>query len=430
MNTELFFTFLSLHSSATLRIQGDEKALMHIMSDLLYVFESEINDDTKKIFINPLLKYNENIKNDINEFISHYKNISPVIFKMREFFKKLSADELFYFLPFTKELTLKQYILTRNELLCHINEWNLSDLNEVYEKNLGSIFDKYHIRLTATDKKTKIGEGLKKLRVCRFCNKKHPETTYNQEAHAISESLGNKTIFLNEECDNCNKLFSETIERDIDAYLKILTVFFKVKNKKGKISTIKGKNFTFSYDCINNEEHLTIKLKSDNDTSNQLDPPTNIPLEFNEKITLQNIYKSLVKFSLSVIDNTYLDKFKKTVEWITTNQFFDALPKIAILSSYHAFTIQPEMIVYLRSNNNINIPYAVGEFRCTYLIFAFIIPTFDEDSPLFLSENEYQEFWSTFTHYHNFPNWQFQDFSNFENKEFIFNMNFQKTYNK
>ena len=65
MNTELFFTFLSLHSSATLRIQGDEKALMHIMSDLLYVFESEINNDTKKIFINQLLKYNENIKNDI-----------------------------------------------------------------------------------------------------------------------------------------------------------------------------------------------------------------------------------------------------------------------------------------------------------------------------------------------------------------------------
>jgi hypothetical protein len=31
-------------------------------------------------------------------------------------------------------------------------------------------------------------------------------------------------------------------------------------------------------------------------------PPTSIPLKFKEKITLQEVYKALVKFALSVIE--------------------------------------------------------------------------------------------------------------------------------
>ncbi|MEX6156050.1 HNH endonuclease [Providencia hangzhouensis] len=49
----------------------------------------------------------------------------------------------------------------------------------------------------------------------------YKETSFNKEAHAISEALGNKSIILNEECDNCNEFFDKNIERD---FLLIMTL--------------------------------------------------------------------------------------------------------------------------------------------------------------------------------------------------------------
>jgi hypothetical protein len=47
------------------------------------------------------------------------------------------------------------------------------------------------------------------------------------------------------------------------------------------------------------------------------EPPKNVDLCFHQKIRKQNIYKSLVKFSLSVIhDRKDLSEFNKTIEWI------------------------------------------------------------------------------------------------------------------
>jgi hypothetical protein len=52
-----------------------------------------------------------------------------------------------------------------------------------------------------------IGEQDKSKRICRFCNNTRANVTFKNIAHAISESLGNKKIILNEECDECNAEF-------------------------------------------------------------------------------------------------------------------------------------------------------------------------------------------------------------------------------
>ena len=44
-----------------------------------------------------------------------------------------------------------------------------------------------------------------KLKICRFCNRSEPEVTFNDVAHAIPESLGNKYVILVNETDrNCH----------------------------------------------------------------------------------------------------------------------------------------------------------------------------------------------------------------------------------
>ena len=53
----------------------------------------------------------------------------------------------------------------------------------------------------------KIMLGDTQNRVCRFCGKRSPEVTFESEAHAIPEALGNKSIFSAYECDVCNHMF-------------------------------------------------------------------------------------------------------------------------------------------------------------------------------------------------------------------------------
>ncbi len=79
------------------------------------------------------------------------------------------------------------------------------------------------------DKRVLIGENDKTKRVCRFCGKASSSvTTFKQNAHAISESLGNKLLYCNEECDSCNASFS-AIEQD---FFNIHHLLFSLYQKK------------------------------------------------------------------------------------------------------------------------------------------------------------------------------------------------------
>lgn len=72
-----------------------------------------------------------------------------------------------------------------------------------------------------------------------------PEVTYSQKAHAISEALGNKTVILFDECDNCNEKFSKSLEPQIVEYLSLFRTMFGVKGKRGD-TKYKGYNFSIS----------------------------------------------------------------------------------------------------------------------------------------------------------------------------------------
>ena len=58
------------------------------------------------------------------------------------------------------------------------------------------------------------------IQSCRFCGGSSPEVSFQQEAHAIPEALGNKTLFTSYECDNCNQKFGRGIENDLGNWSK------------------------------------------------------------------------------------------------------------------------------------------------------------------------------------------------------------------
>lgn len=66
----------------------------------------------------------------------------------------------------------------------------------------------------------KIMLGDKENRVCRFCGRTKPEVQFRKDAHAVSEMLGNKTLFTAYECDTCNGDFGKGIEQDLGNWSK------------------------------------------------------------------------------------------------------------------------------------------------------------------------------------------------------------------
>ena len=295
--------------------------------------------------------------------------------------------------------------------------------NKQFEELFGELFDNYSVGAFG-QKRVIIGERDKTKRVCRFCNNTSNPLTFESEAHAISEGLGNKTIILNEECDACNDRFSMTIEPDIIQYLSLFRTIFDVKGKGGS-KKFKGENFELS-----NDENVEIKFYSIDDRPDEFSMPYTLKLETKDKLSVQNIYRTLCKYYLSVIDSSQLDYFKETIKWINGELSIEKLPKIGELISYHGFTKQPKLVTYLRINDNNEIPYAVGEFYFTCKIFVFIVPLCSKDSHDFVDNDKFDSYWRAFQHLDKTKGWVFMDYSNDTKRILKMNLNFQQNTEK
>ena len=164
----------------------------------------------------------------------------------------------------------------------------------------------------------------------------------------------------------------------------------------------------------------------DGDNSNLSKPPIKVPLKFYDKINKQSFYKALCKFALSTISSKYMPHFSETTNWIRTDKTYEKLPKIATLASYNFFDKQPRMVVYVRKNNNKHLPFCVGEFHFTFLTFVFIVPTFSSCEDSFCDVEEYDVFWNCFKHFKEVKGWAFEDYSDHQNREVIFNLNLKQ----
>ena len=129
---------------------------------------------------------------------------------------------------------------------------------------------------------------------------------------------------------------------------------------------------------------------------------------------------------MGVIDRTQIVNFKDTIEWINGKKNIDNLPKIAILTSYDLFSTHPKLTVYLRKSKDDKLPYAVAEFRFTYLTFVYIIPNSNKDTTDFTQDNNFEYFWNFFKHYSSIQDWSFQKMNDNTIRPFVMNLNIGK----
>ncbi len=203
------------------------------------------------------------------------------------------------------------------------------------------------------------------------------------------------------------------IERDFIAYHDFFRTFFGIKNKENQIPQMSGKNFSF---IMNENRKATLKLKDEFDL---LQPAR---LKTNNKIKMQNIYKALCKFALGAIDSKHLSHFDETIKWIKGQKNVEKLPKVVLIRSPKP--MQTNMSLYIRKLDEIKIPLLVGEFDFVCFKYVFIVPTFCERD--FIDEKEYDDFLECFNFIKDPYSLEFIDFSDNQEKEVVFNLNFHK----
>jgi hypothetical protein len=408
-------TFMSLNTILSFEVSANTKeSVEHFLFGLYEVLG---DNETQKV--SATQKNTPEIKNGIIAFVEEFKNDFPkTINQIPAFFKKLEDDEYFLFLPFI-ELNFESSCKMHNYLMSLSSSTSLNELNDNFDKLFGGMLTNYNI-FSYGDERRLIGN--KQNRLCRFCNKNSCDTTFKNTAHAISEGMGNRKIFLYDECDLCNEKFSIEIEPDLINFYSLFRTFYKVKGKKGG-KKIKGENFE-----VENIENLTIKLtKGDVPISSETE--YNLPpLINNQLLNSQDVYRCLCKFVISVIDEQYLKYFGETIKWINKEISISQLPKIGELISYTHFTLEPKLYVYIRKSEDYKLPFMIGEFHFTCKIVSFIIPLSINDKRDFLAEHDFESYWQTFKHYAISEQWVFNDFSN--NNERVFSLNLEFTMKK
>lgn len=412
-------TFKSLNNTLSFLVESENQELIESFVYGLY----EILGDTETKKIDVLQKNDSKTKKKIEDFVVRFKDkFPPSINQITAYFRRLSEDESFLFLP-NIDLTIQNSNKLYNYLLSLKGEESFEKLNKEFETTIGNTLNNYNLRAFGGFR-TFIGD--KNNRKCRFCGKKNDETTFKNKAHAISEGLGNKKVFLFDECDECNERFSIEIEPDLINYFSIFRTFYEIKGKGGN-KKIKGKNFE-----ISKGKNVEIKFQSIKSRPNIDKDPNkyNLKLELQDKINLQDIYRGLAKFCISVMDESEVAKFYKTITWINKDFKVEKLPQIGELISYQHFTTEPKLFLYIRKNNNKKIPYMVGEFHLTCKLLTFIMPLCEEDEYDFTEKNNFDDFWNEFNHYSKVKGWVFNDYSSDKEKKFIFNLNMNKRKNE
>jgi hypothetical protein len=369
--------------------------------------------DKETMTVEAVQKIDSVKKNEILVFLEQFRSkFPPVLNQVFSFFNKLEENEYFLFLPGI-ELTAETGYQFHNQLIALRTNEPVEVLNEQFEKIFGPALVNYDIAPSGSIRKF---IGNYSMRKCRFCYNNETTTTFSQTAHAISEGLGNKKVFLYDECDQCNDKFSREIEPDLINYLSFFRTIFDVKGKGGS-KKIKGKDFT-----IENNNGVMINFDS---IDRRPDPTANnydLEFEMPDKVNTQDIYRCLCKFVLSVIDEEHLPLFQETIKWINKETSIKQLPKIAELISNNHLTKEPLLFVYIRKNNDKNLPFAVGEFHLTLKIITFIIPLSDADSQQFIDDSKFNHFWKQFVNYNRPDDWVFNDFSNDKERDFTFKL--------
>lgn len=226
-----------------------------------------------------------------------------------------------------------------------------------------------------------VDEKVTKPYTCRFCGKKEPEVSFSDITHAISECVGNKTLFLKSECVQCNKRFGKRYEDQFAKYLGPVRTLSQTKGKKG----------VPSYKTIDNKFRIDVTDKGvivQETEGNKL-------VDFKDEEIILNLkkdtytpllaYKAMVFMALSIIPEYEVNAFKETIDWLNEDSLINTCFDMTSYSShviecfYEGAKLIPLHAVVARRKSEKDVPYAFFILEFDNYFFQIMIPCISED---------------------------------------------------
>jgi hypothetical protein len=177
---------------------------------------------------------------------------------------------------------------------------------------------------------------------CRFCEESIPDVSFKLEAHALSELLGNRQLVVTDECDDCNRLFAESLEDHLGKFTKPYRVLGQVKGKK-RIPSYKTPAQLSRID-FEPGKGISIAERQDDRFVELVEEENRVKIKFMlERHIPAAVYKALVKMALSLMPLSELGEFRLTKRWIRHRDH--TIPFISPLQALVTFVPGPKPFV-------------------------------------------------------------------------------------
>jgi HNH endonuclease len=258
-------------------------------------------------------------------------------------------------------------------------------LNFIKEKELFVEHYDLETEIVCPDKKMILAIP-KKERVCRFCNKKHPEVTFRDDAHVIPESLGNRYLISDFECDFCNKQLGK-YDDQLCHFLGVSRTLNKTNGKEG-IPTYKSpdKNIRAGEsDFCDIPDTIVISRENLLDKSFSFDASTGIGTLIFKKpsYTPLSAYKSVLKMALTCVNSEHLRNYRLAIEYLTSTNLDKEVKGACKVYAYNLpFGMGwevPFAAIYRKKNRQSEIPSHIFMLYFQNTIYQIFIPLHLED---------------------------------------------------
>jgi hypothetical protein len=167
--------------------------------------------------------------------------------------------------------------------------------------------------------------GKNEIQRCRFCGGCSPEVSFQQDAHAIPEALGNKTLFTSYECDSCNQKFGRGIENDLGNWSKPMRTLSLISGKSG-IPTLKGKS-PKEWRVEGTQEGLHLKHHAEDVVAIVDEVKKTMTLSLpRDSYTPRAVFKAFTKIGLALVPSGDTPFFAETLAWIADGDQSKAFP--------------------------------------------------------------------------------------------------------
>jgi len=217
-------------------------------------------------------------------------------------------------------------------------------------------------------------------RTCRFCNKGYPFVTFRNDAHIISELIGNRYLVSDFECDVCNFKFGK-YENHLANFLGISRTLNKTIGKE-KVPSFTAPNKAVRAEKINLFAHDAIQIVR-NDTSDNTysyDPVSganNLVFKKNSYIPIL-VYKSILKMALSCMKKECMNDYQIALKYLFSAELDEKAIGFCKMATY-TFPINcgypsPFAAIYKKKDTAAKIPTHIFTLFFQNMVFQIFVP--------------------------------------------------------